>query len=115
MTDDPRPRPATRRPAEVARYVTLGASGVITFGLVGYFGITARPSPPPADLEPGPTAGSGVVSTVAPSAVPPPTAVPLSVMASTSPPGGSAPVPVTTAVASSTSPPIADVVTERSR
>ncbi len=38
------------RPAEIARLVTMGTSGVVTFGLVGFFGLSERQSSPDPGL-----------------------------------------------------------------
>ncbi len=42
-------RPRAGRPAEIARLVTMGTSGVVTFGLVG-FGLSDRQSSPDPGL-----------------------------------------------------------------
>ena len=44
------------RPAEVARLVTMGTSGIVTFGLVGYFGLSNRQSSPDPGLVTPPVA-----------------------------------------------------------
>lgn len=103
---DPAPvrRPQRGGAADVARYVTMGVSGVATFGLVGYFGLTERDAgvqPAPATAPPAaPTTAVGLPAT-SPTTVPltmllpptPPTLAPTTVPAGTAAPTAPGPAP----------------------
>ena len=125
MTERPPVAPTRSRSggaADAARFVTMGVSGIATFGLVGYFGVTERAQ----DAEsPATTATSAAPTSIAPAAVPvPSTAVPLTTLLPAAPttlapttiPATTLPPPPPPAAVPPPPPPVAvaDVVTEQS-
>ena len=102
MTDRPAATPSRNRsggPADIARLATMGVTGVATFGLVGYFGLTERANgveAPATVVTPAPTPTEPQVVPV------PTTAVPLTTLL----PATTAPLAPTTIPATSPPPPV---------
>jgi len=122
-------RPRAGRPAEIARLVTMGTSGVVTFGLVGFFGLSDRqssPDPglvttvpirPAASVQPSPAAATtpGPTPMLGASAVSLATIVAGATVPSTpAPPVTAAPVPIAAPIVLAAPPPV-DAVSEQSR
>ena len=109
------------KPAEVARIVIAGTSGIVAFGLVGFFGLTDRqatPEPAPATAVTT-TPGPSIPTTLAPAPVAGATvatnAVPLTTILGEQPPAPAAPAPAPTAPIVAAPPPPVDIVSEQSR
>jgi hypothetical protein len=95
------PRQRSGGSADVARFATMGVTGIATFGLVGYFGLTERTDPvelPPTSVAPAPAPNPTPTEPTVPT---PTTAVPLSTLL----PATTAPIAPTTIPATSPPPP----------
>ena len=111
------------KPAEIARIVTAGTSGVVAFGLVGFFGLTERQATPePATVSTvATTPGPSIPTTLAPAPAPvagatvATNAVPLTTILGEQPPAPAAPAPAPTAPIVAAPPPPVDIVSEQSR
>jgi hypothetical protein len=116
MSDRPTAAPGRTRSggaADIARFATMGVTGVATFGLVGYFGLTDRSNGaevPGTAVTPAPTPTAPQVGPMPTTAVPLTTLLPATTasLAPTTIPATSPPPPVIAP------PPPVDVVSEQS-